>query len=58
MKRVVITSSVAAVTVQDEGLFDETSWNESSPKEIREKGRAASVVDKYCASKALAEKGT
>jgi len=61
VKRVVITSSAVAV-VQDSQLggegtyFDETLWNESSPKELEEKGVKTSGWVAYCASKTLAEK--
>ncbi|EJD07759.1 D-lactaldehyde dehydrogenase [Fomitiporia mediterranea MF3/22] len=57
LKRVVVTSSVAAVHNPDaEGLQDESNWNEGSIANVREKGKDASLVDMYCASKSLAEK--
>ncbi|KAG9041793.1 methylglyoxal reductase (NADPH-dependent) gre2 [Tulasnella sp. UAMH 9824] len=59
VKRVVITSSVAAI-VYDKGregvTYDESDWNTESPKEIDEKGRNASPIHKYRASKVLAER--
>lgn len=40
----------------DEGLLDERNWNEGNIVEIREKGRNATNLAKYRASKSLAEK--
>ena len=58
LKRVVYTSSTAAViNTPYTGMFDETSWNEGIIAEIHEKGKAASQLGKYRASKTLAEKG-
>ena len=39
-----------------EGLIDESTWNEGAIVEVREKGRNASNLIKYRASKSLAEK--
>ncbi|KAG8900558.1 methylglyoxal reductase (NADPH-dependent) gre2 [Tulasnella sp. 403] len=58
VKRVVITSSVASI-VYDKGPgahFDESDWNEESPIEVEVKGRNASAIHKYRASKVLAER--
>ena len=58
LKRIVVTSSCAAVAnPEDRGELDERTWNESNIREIEEKGREASQVGKYRASKSLAEKG-
>ena len=58
LKRIAITSSCAAVSNPDStGLLDERSFNEGNIIEIREKGRDATQVGKYRASKSLAEKG-
>ncbi|KAF8142891.1 NAD-P-binding protein [Mycena galopus ATCC 62051] len=58
VKRVVVTSSCAAVLqVEPEPkTFSELDWNEQAPKEVTEKGRAASAITKYRASKTLAER--
>jgi len=37
--------------------LSEKSWNETSIKEVESKGREASALHKYRASKTLAEKG-
>lgn len=58
LKRIVVTSSGAAITDSTaSGVLDESNWNESDIKEINEKGKAASQLAKYRASKSLAEKG-
>jgi len=58
VKRVVITSSVASV-IHDKkpssSAFDESDWNTTSPNEVEQKGKDASGVHKYRASKVLAE---
>ncbi|THH09441.1 hypothetical protein EW145_g2001 [Phellinidium pouzarii] len=62
LKRIVVTSSGTAVyepgatDAKSTGVLNESSWNESSVTEVREKGRAASQWAKYCASKTLAER--
>lgn len=58
MKRVVITSSVAAIISPRTPpyTFTESDWNDASPKAVEEKGRKAPNGDKYSASKTLAEK--
>ncbi|KAJ7189651.1 hypothetical protein GGX14DRAFT_484545 [Mycena pura] len=58
VKRVVVTSSTAAVlTVSDQPqLLSEVNWNDQAPREVEEKGRAASGAAKYRASKVLAER--
>lgn len=56
LKRVVVTSSVVAISdMTDNGVLDESHWNERSIAEVHEKGRAS--TQKYLASKSLAEKG-
>lgn len=59
VKRVVITSSVAAI-VHNKGregvTYDESDWNNDSPKEVEEKGRNATPIHKYRVSKVLAER--
>ncbi|KAK0460538.1 D-lactaldehyde dehydrogenase [Desarmillaria tabescens] len=58
VRRIVVTSSCAAILRSEPGTItlSEADWNEQSPKEIGEKGRDASPLVKYRASKALAEK--
>ncbi|CEL54500.1 Putative NADPH-dependent methylglyoxal reductase GRP2 OS=Candida albicans (strain SC5314 / ATCC MYA-2876) GN=GRP2 PE=1 SV=2 [Rhizoctonia solani AG-1 IB] len=62
VKRVLATSSIASVTdgmyhLKIPGtVYTESDWNTFSIKEIEEKGKDASGIDKYCASKTLAEK--
>ncbi|EIM22277.1 D-lactaldehyde dehydrogenase [Wallemia mellicola CBS 633.66] len=58
VKRIVVTSSVASVmTPRDTPTtFTEEDWNTHSPKEIEEKGKDASRLDFYMASKTLAER--
>jgi len=58
VKRVVITSSVASI-VYDKGngvTYDESEWNNQSPKEVESKGKETPGVHKYRASKVLAER--
>ena len=58
VKRIVITSSVAAVVTPspNPSTFSEEDWNEDSIVEIKEKGKDASPIAKYRASKTLAER--
>ncbi|THH19273.1 hypothetical protein EW146_g1844 [Bondarzewia mesenterica] len=58
VKRIVVTSSCAAVVKPSAtpAVWDETSWNEPSIEEVKEKGRNAQLPVMYCASKTLAEK--
>ena len=58
VKRVVVTASCASVLEYGPGVkvFDETHWNERAIREVNEKGKDAAPVDKYCASKTLAER--
>jgi len=58
VKRVVVTSSCAAVLEipSTPRTFSETDWNNQAIKEVEEKGRDALVMNKYRASKTLAEK--
>ncbi|KAG8889229.1 methylglyoxal reductase (NADPH-dependent) gre2 [Tulasnella sp. 332] len=58
VKRVVITSTLGAI-IHDKGsnkIFDETDWNLASEKEVTEKGRDASGMNKYRAGKVMAER--
>ena len=63
MKRIVITSSVAAI-ISDLNAkkypvtLDETRWGDESVKIVMEQGAKAPEGFKYRASKTLAEKGT
>ncbi len=58
VRRVVITSSTASMLTPsaDPRIFSEEDWNEASIAEVNEKGRDASTLAKYCASKTLAER--
>ena len=58
VQRVVITSSVAAVIqpADHQQTLTEKDWNELSIREVNAKGREATPLHKYRASKALAEK--
>ena len=58
VKRIIVLSSVAAVSnpAPEGAVLDETWWNEAMVSEIKEKGREASPLVKYCASKTLAER--
>ncbi|EKM51496.1 uncharacterized protein PHACADRAFT_199005 [Phanerochaete carnosa HHB-10118-sp] len=61
VRRVVVTSSCSAVLTEDPDLtkshtFSEVNWNEAAIQDVRENGRNAEPIDKYHASKALAER--
>lgn len=58
VKRVVVTSSVAAVldTLPHPHTFDETNWNTTAVEECETKGKDASPIAMYRASKTLAER--
>ncbi|KAH9486118.1 Putative uncharacterized oxidoreductase [Psilocybe cubensis] len=56
VKRIVITSSTAAIMGNQAEIFTEADWNNVSVKEVDGKGSEASPIHMYCASKALAEK--
>jgi len=58
VKRIVVTSSCAAVLEipPSPRKFSELDWNQQALKEVEEKGRNALVMNKYRASKTLAEK--
>lgn len=58
VQRVVITSSLAAIIkpADHQQTLTEKDWNEISIKEVESKGRDASALHKYRASKTLAEK--
>lgn len=54
-----MTSSCAAVlqVTTTPKVYSEKDWNEQAPAEVEEKGRAADPMQKYRASKTLAERG-
>ena len=59
VKRVVITSSCGAVYTVKPGeflVFDESHWNDLAVKLVEEQGAEATGLDKYRASKVLAER--
>lgn len=57
LNRVTVLSSCASVSnPTDEGILNESNWNEDNIVEIKEKGKDASQAAKYRASKSLAEK--
>ena len=61
MKSIVITSSIAAVfSNYQQGVLDETVWNEASPRAVEnwQPGTDISPAIIYTASKTLAEKGS
>ena len=59
LKRILVTSSCASVVnTPYAGIYDESSWNEGAITEVMGKGKGASQLGKYRASKVLAEKGT
>ncbi|KAL5504580.1 hypothetical protein ACEPAH_7241 [Sanghuangporus vaninii] len=59
LKRVIfMSSSGAVINAPYTGTFDERSWNEGSIAEVTEKGKDASPMAKYRASKTLAERAT
>jgi hypothetical protein len=55
----VITSSTAAVfgSPSNPPNYTEADWNKNAVAEVKEKGKNASNVAKYSASKTLAEQG-
>ncbi|TFY67701.1 hypothetical protein EVJ58_g1468 [Rhodofomes roseus] len=58
VQRIVLTSSCAAIREFRDlpRTFTEEDWNDASLAEVRARGPAASITDKYCASKVLAER--
>ena len=58
VKRVVVTSSCTAIAspTSEPKIVNEDDWNEDAVREVREKGREASQIEKYRASKTLAER--
>jgi nucleoside-diphosphate-sugar epimerase len=59
VKRVVITSSVSAIIEPKDQVpytFTESDWNEASSRNVERYGAKATGVDKYNASKTLAER--
>lgn len=59
IKRIVVTSSTSSVLLSPEAgrRYTEEDWNELAVGEVREKGKDASGIAKYSASKTLAERG-
>jgi nucleoside-diphosphate-sugar epimerase len=59
VKRIVITSSVAAVRsyLPHDKVFTEADFNEQAIEVVEKEGKKANGIDKYSASKTLAEKG-
>ena len=58
VKRVVFTSSAAAMTSElpEPRPLNESDWNEASLKVLEEKGRQASIPDKFSACKVVTER--
>ncbi|KAJ3854684.1 D-lactaldehyde dehydrogenase [Lentinula lateritia] len=58
LKRFILLSSTAAVIslLPDPKPFTESDWNEQSIEDVKVNGKNANQVNKYCASKTLAEK--
>jgi len=59
VQRVLYTSSCAAITVTPQETprtFSEKDWADDSVAEVQEKGRGANPINKYAASKVLAER--
>ncbi|KAI0746584.1 NAD(P)-binding protein [Daedaleopsis nitida] len=58
VKRIVVTSSCASVfsILPEPRELSELDWNEGHIAEVKEKGKDASAMAKYCASKTLAER--
>ncbi|KAI0056653.1 D-lactaldehyde dehydrogenase [Artomyces pyxidatus] len=58
VKRVVITGSCASILrpTTETLVLDETAWNEPAVFDAKENGAKATPLNKYCASKVLAEK--
>ena len=58
VQRVVVLSSTAALfrISPEPVVLDESAWNEQAIAEIKEKGRDATAISKYRASKTLAER--
>lgn len=59
VRRIVVTSSTVAVNTfpSSPEVYDETNWNETATANVEKLGRDANNMEKYCASKTLAEKG-
>lgn len=58
VNRIVVTSSCASIfeDLPEPKTFSEADWNEFAIREVETKGADAPIADKYCASKALAER--
>lgn len=59
IKRIVVTGSTASIlqVLKEPKVFSEEDWNEQAIKEVEDEGRNASNMNKYRASKTLAERG-
>ncbi|KAJ3712142.1 D-lactaldehyde dehydrogenase [Lentinula raphanica] len=59
LKRFILLSSTAAIIslLPDPKPFTESDYNEQSIEDVKANGKKANQVNKYCASKTLAEKG-
>ncbi|KAI0696058.1 NAD(P)-binding protein [Cerioporus squamosus] len=58
VKRVILTSSGTAIASPsaEPRIVNENDWNDAAVREVHEKGREASQIEKYRASKTLAER--
>ena len=59
VKRIVFLSSCATILTRnapEPRVYDESCWNDADVQEVEEKGRDASPLTKYSASKVLAER--
>jgi nucleoside-diphosphate-sugar epimerase len=59
VKRVIVTSSTAAIfhSINKPTVYTENDWNDNVISRVEKSGREAKGMDKYSASKTLAEKG-
>jgi nucleoside-diphosphate-sugar epimerase len=59
VKRVVVTSSTVAIfhTIDRQTIYTENNWSDAVVSRVYKLGREAKGIDKYSASKTLAEKG-
>lgn len=58
VKRVVVTASIGSVheVTSEPKVYSEANWNELALREVETKGAAAAPLNKYWASKTLAER--
>ncbi|KAJ4470790.1 D-lactaldehyde dehydrogenase [Lentinula aciculospora] len=58
LKRIILLSSCAAILslLPDPKPFTESDWNDQAIEDVKANGKNANQVNKYCASKTLAEK--